>query len=120
MQIHPELMRMHYSEPDFEEDKLARENAAYRGLWASVLLQAIRDMDSAEKEERRPALHYLYDNSEDPGSFNWVCTMLDLDTERIRSMTLSRDGRRKLVGRNIGNTKPRTTNHDNFTGNNHG
>lgn len=111
MQTHPELMRMHYSEPDFEEDKLVRSNANYRGLWASVLLQAIRDIDSNEENERQPAITYINSNSQCSGSFEWVCEMLDLDTERIRMMALSRAGRRQLLGRNIGNTKPRTTDH---------
>ena len=93
---------------DEDEDKLARANANYRGLWASVLLQAVRDLDSKEDTERQPAIAYVSDSELTPGSFNWICESLELDTERVRLMTFTRSGRRKLLGRNIGNTKQRT------------
>lgn len=92
---------MYQTQHDFEEDKILRANTSYRALWASVLLQAIRDVDN--KEERYEALDYLHSFSEKERSFNWICDMLDLDTERIRTLTLTHTGRRKLLGGNVGN-----------------
>lgn len=105
-------MHAYTPEPNYEEDRLVRANANYRGLWASVLLQAIRDVDSSERCDREPALTYINDSSAETGSFLWVCEMLDLDPDRIRMMSISREGRRQLLGRNVGNTRPRTTNQE--------
>lgn len=91
--------------PEYDNDQILREQAEYRALWASVILQAVRDMDGSSLTERRIALNYINDTRTGPGSFEWICAMLDLDTNRIRTMTLSRDGRRRLVGANQGNRK---------------
>lgn len=98
--------------PEYDNDEILRANGDYRALWASVILQAVRDIDGSSLVERRIALNYINDTRTGPGSFEWICAMLDLDTDRIRTMTLSREGRRRLVGGNQGNRKPRTTDHE--------
>ena len=102
---------MKYFRPDSdnEYDSLKRENAEYQMLWASVLLQAVRDFDSRYLGEREQALNYVYSKKDHVGSFSWVCDALGLETDRIRQMCVTRDGRKRLIGNNVGN---RRTNHD--------
>lgn len=105
-------MKYYTVDIDYEQNPLNAEHSEYRVLWASVLLQAVRDMDSRYLGEREQALNYLYSRRTDIGSFNWVCDALDLDRDHIQQMAVTRSGRSKLIGNNVGNRK-RTTEKDN-------
>lgn len=86
------------------------DDAAIRALWSSVIVQAIKDMDSRLLGDCRVAKNWLYSDSRiDTGSFTWICQMLDLDADRIRTICLTRDGRKRLKNNNEGNRrrKPR-------------
>lgn len=68
-----------------------------RALWAAVLYQAINDIDSWS--ERRPAIDWVFSDREDLGSMRWICDMLDLDYHKLQRLSMTRDGRSKLLKR---------------------
>lgn len=82
-------------------------------LWCAVIIQAVADVDIripkrrkeragnaaeiADAEEiRDSARTWLASQDTGPQSFNWICSMLDLDAERIFARTLTREGRASL------------------------
>lgn len=69
----------------------------YRGLWAAVLYQAISDIDS--HTERRPAIDWVFSEREDQGSMRWICDMLDLDYYKLQNLSMTREGRSKILKR---------------------
>lgn len=73
--------------------------ASYTALWAAVLVQSVRDMDSSEGKglEELRAKRYIFDDRKGVGSFWWICEMLDLDYNRLQVMCLSREGRKRLL-----------------------
>ena len=88
---------------------------SFRRLWCAVVIQAVADLDlpipkvrpnrlgnekMVETAEaiRKDATDWFASLDTDIGSFNWICTALDLDAERIFNMTLTREGRSKLRG----------------------
>jgi len=86
-----------------------RDDAAIRALWSSVIVQAIKDMDSRILCDIRVAKNWMYtDNRIGIGSFDWICQMLDLDADRIRTICLTREGRKRLKNNNEGNRRRRT------------
>lgn len=71
-----------------------------RQLWASVISQAICEIDlRSDKALRAEAVRWINSNSTHERSFVWICQMLDLDHQRIRMMCLTRQGRKQLTGR---------------------
>jgi hypothetical protein len=103
-QVHPDY--------GFDNEHLLKTDSNYRSLWASVILQAIRDIDTCENSDRDLALDYILDDREYIGSFTWICDVLNLDSTAIRQRALTREGRTMLVGRNQGNRKPRALDHE--------
>lgn len=91
------------------------DDAAIRALWSSVIVQAIKDMDSRLLGDCRVAKNWMYSEvGHTPGTFDWICQMLDLDADRIRTICLTRDGRKRLKNNNEGNRrrKPRKETQD--------
>lgn len=73
-----------------------KQNSGYRALACGVILQAIEDYQAtsnsrdktvhAEMERnRRSASSFLFSDSGRVFGFVWLCQMLDMDHERIRS-----------------------------------
>ena len=82
------------------------DDNAVRGLWASVIVQAIKDMDSRILCDGRVAKNWMYAaRHNNVGSFEWICEMLGLDADRIRTICLTRDGRKRLKNNNEGNRR---------------
>ena len=73
------------------------DDTAYRRLWAAVLWQSIKDADN--QEGRGASFDWIFSNREDVGSMRWICDMLDFDYSKLQAMCMSRDGRKKLLGR---------------------
>lgn len=71
----------------------------YRALWAAVLYQAISDMDSWC--ERRPAIDWVFAAREDEGSMRWICDMLDLDYYKLQRLSMTREGRSKILKKGV-------------------
>jgi hypothetical protein len=68
-----------------------------RRLWSSVVVLAVRDLDSTCEHERRKARRYFAREDSWVGSVQWICEQLDLDVRLLRAMITTRDGRRKLT-----------------------
>lgn len=87
------------------------------GLWCAVIIRAICDIEEGHKiagkqpKKKRPRGHYstedykqfcegaadwLYSDSMEPASFLWICEMCDLDARKIREMSYTREGRKRL------------------------
>jgi hypothetical protein len=108
----PMLIATPHPDFNFDNDHINSSYGHYRALWASVLLQAIRDLDSSDTSEKHKAREYVWtDQRCNEGSFDWICTMLDLDRERLRTLAMTRDGRIRIGGKNQGNHVPRTRKH---------
>lgn len=67
----------------------------YRALWAHVILCAIRDCNSIDYHLRAKA--WIFSTRTDVGSLRWICDMLDLPHEDIQQMSLTREGRARLL-----------------------
>lgn len=67
----------------------------YRALWSHVILCAIRDCNSVS--HHLPAKAWLYSRRTDIGSLRWICDNLELPYEDIQQMSLTREGRAKLL-----------------------
>jgi len=65
-----------------------------RQLWASVISQAICDVDlRGDRVVRAQAVRWLNSDAQNEGSLRWICDMLDLDADRIRMRCMSRTGK---------------------------
>lgn len=69
--------------------------SGYRRLWAAVVYQAIRDMESFS--ERRLAMDWINSKSNRPQSMRWICDMLDLDYYKLLTLSMTREGRSKIL-----------------------
>ena len=79
----------------------AIDDGACRALWSAVLIQAIRDLDGKYQSERFQAKQYVFfDADRGPGSFGWVCHMLDLDPEAVRTIVMTKAGRSRIKDKN--------------------
>jgi len=71
-----------------------------RQLWASVISQAICDIDvRGDRQSRTDAIRWINSEKGTPQSFIWICDMLDLDAGKIRMLAISRQGRKQLTGK---------------------
>lgn len=79
----------------------AIDDGACRALWSAVLIQAIRDLDGKYQSERTLARQYVFFEADrGPGSFDWVCYMLDLNPEALRTIVMSKNGRSRIKDKN--------------------
>ena len=85
--------------------KVELDDSGVRRLWAAVLWQAIKDADYAEG--RGAAYNWIFSKRSDVGSMRWICDMLDLDFDKLQTMSMSRAGRSKILGRTDGAARPR-------------
>ena len=81
------------------------DDSGCRRLWAAVLWQAIKDADYSEG--RGAAYNWIFSNRSDVGSMRWICDMLDLDYDKLQTLSMSRAGRSKILGREDGSSRPR-------------
>lgn len=70
--------------------------APVRRLWASVIQQAVVEMDSRDTLLRLDATAFMFAASQEVGSVAWICDALDLDAERLRTACTSRAGRARI------------------------
>ncbi|MBF0496250.1 MAG: hypothetical protein HQK58_06695 [Deltaproteobacteria bacterium] len=60
-------------------------------LWAAVLMRAIEDYREGDLDAKQ----YLAGESDDTGSFNWICAMLDIEPEYLRDrLKINRKGKK--------------------------
>jgi len=84
----------------------ASPSAAYpelRRLWASVILQAIADMDCNANSNgkvaafiRRSARDWINSDSDEIASCKWICEVLDIDHTRLMFKCATREGRKEI------------------------
>lgn len=81
-----------------------------RALWASVLTQAIRDLDSYV--DQKVAYNYIFmEPDRGVGCFVWVCNVLGLDPDAVRTVAMTREGRARIKDKN----RPRPCRRTNVT-----
>jgi hypothetical protein len=72
-----------------------------RALWASVLVQAIKDLDGKYSTDRKLAYHYIFlEPDRGAGSFLWVCGVLGLEPDALRTIVMTRAGRARIKDKN--------------------
>jgi hypothetical protein len=76
-----------------------RNDEGYIALWATVIYQAINDIDS--HTERRPAIDWVFSDRTDVGSMRWICDMLDLDYGKLLNLSMTREGRSKILKKEV-------------------
>ena len=54
-------------------------------LWRAVLRQAFRDLSGTDKEQRE-AVEWVDAHCDEVGGFNWLCSLLGLDSGAVRGM----------------------------------
>jgi hypothetical protein len=81
------------------------DDSGCRRLWASVVYQAIKDMEY--ETGRRMALNWIYSSKSGPGSMRWICDMLDLDYHKLLRLSMTRAGRRQILRRDSRERVPR-------------
>ena len=57
----------------------------YRNLWAAVLKQAIKDSRQCSKDSFNNPRLWFISESQEVGSFLWICAVLNIDPELIGS-----------------------------------
>lgn len=87
------------------------DDGPYRALWSAVMIQAIRDLSGRSSTDRTIAQNYIFEERCSlPGSFDWICSMLGLEPNAIRTIVMTREGRARLQDRN--RQRPRRKNTD--------
>ena len=101
---------------------MSEEFQNYRALWSAVLLTALNDTKLRDvaykkksdnpKELRNWAKAWIRCDIDEPMSFNWICEMLDVSSEALRTFALepstrSCDNLANLRPVRIGNAKKR-------------
>lgn len=72
-----------------------------RALWASVMIQAIKDLDGKYSTDRKLAYHYVFlEPDGGAGSFLWVCGVLGLEPDAVRAAVMTREGRARIKDKN--------------------
>lgn len=96
-----------------------REAAPYIRFWSHVIIQAIKDIDEQGKKRymrmkacqkshdsieykiltqmTSEAVEWIESDAVHQGSFVWICDHCDLDRYKLREMSRSRDGRKRLL-----------------------
>jgi len=75
----------------------------YRNLWIAVLKQAIEDVAKYTGGFfTKRALSWFEDESEETGSFQWICSVLDLNPESIK--ILIKPGMSERISTSINNS----------------
>ena len=98
-------MRHYTPDNDNEYNPLRGEHVEYQLLWASVILQAVRDLEGRDSRDRNRALNYVYSHDKHISSFTWICDELGLESDQIRQLCVTRAGRKQLIGNNMGSRK---------------
>lgn len=78
---------------DLSLDKINTE--ACRSLWASVLIQAVLDLN--RHSYRASAHKWIWSESTEPHSLRWICDTLDIDADRVQLLCLTREGRKRII-----------------------
>lgn len=94
-------------ESGVDRDALIREYRAYKTLWAAVLWQAVSDVVRLGTAKRPHAQliaqqtrTWLNDKqSVGIGSFIWICSVLDIDPERVRPRIFAMVENARRVGK---------------------
>ena len=89
------------------------ENSTYRALWSAVLLTALNDCklrDAVNKKKcddprefRRWAKAWIRYQGDEPQTFNWICEMLQVSAEALRTYALEPKAQ---LGDNLDNIRP--------------
>lgn len=79
--------------------EVERDDEGFRALWATVIYQAINDIDS--HTERRPAIDWVFSERTDECSMRWICDMLDLDYGKLLNLSMTREGRSKILKKEV-------------------
>jgi len=90
-------MISHLAKRPSDVDGPSIDDSGYRRLWSAVLWQAIKDAENADG--RGAAFHWIFSRRDDVGSMRWICDMLDFDYNKLQSLCMTRDGRKKILGR---------------------
>ena len=90
-------MISHLAKRPSDVDRPSTDDSGYRRLWSAVLWQANKDADNADG--RGAAFHWIFSRRDDAGSMRWICDMLDFDYNKLQSLCMTRDGRKKILGR---------------------
>lgn len=86
---------MQSSRPSQNDGQLVIDDQPIRALWAAVVYQAIADMNRTGYA--RLAKAWIYSDRQDVGSLRWICDMIDLDYDRLQTLSMTREGRRKIL-----------------------
>lgn len=81
-------------------------------LWCAVIVEAIRDLGERHQVYRNAAKRWLNEDEHGVGSFEWICSNLDLDCNKIRSMSMTREGRKMLLRAKVKSGDIHETNDD--------
>jgi hypothetical protein len=92
---------MNYSMFDSEIEK-SYSACPYKRLWASVLIQAIKDIDTREGgaqaiKTRYEAKRWFFQKGNEEFSPSWICDILDLDINRLLNKCCTQEGRENLL-----------------------
>ncbi|WP_172600138.1 hypothetical protein [Sulfuricystis multivorans] len=67
------------------------QNQTFLRLWTAVLIQAIRDVETGDKEEQNSALAWMFGGIPSGRvSFAAVCSWLEIDPDQVRAALLRR------------------------------
>ena len=53
-------------------------------LWAACLKQAVDDLHHRDDGIKAKAVAWFATDDDDPGTFQWICSVLEIDAVRIR------------------------------------
>jgi len=79
--------------------EVERDDEGYRALWATVIYQAIHDIES--HTNRRVAIDWVFSERTDVGSMRWICDMLDLDYGKLQNLSMTREGRARILKKEV-------------------
>jgi len=67
------------------------QHQAFLRLWTAVLIQAIRDVETGNEQERNSALAWMFGGIPSARvSFAAVCSWLEIDPDQVRAALLRR------------------------------
>jgi hypothetical protein len=68
------------------EQNHINQSSPERDLWASVLDQAVNDLN--DTIERPRAIAWFWSDNDYEGSFQWICMILDLEPVKVRQVVV--------------------------------